>query len=148
MSAAGPGNPDFAAAVQSVERLSPELVRQADDVVRLYETTSARKVARLRWIQTAFFAGALGLLAVGFWMARRSIVKPLRRPLQRNSPPNPNAPGGKPIFATTPFYVIINKIWSFLSDAIKPIVELQVKLAKIGPRANHNGKTSNIHPWG
>jgi two-component system nitrate/nitrite sensor histidine kinase NarX len=79
MLATDPSNPDFAASVRAVERLSPELVQQADEVVRLYETTSAQKVARLRWIQTAFFAGALGLLAVGFWMTQRSIVKPLRR---------------------------------------------------------------------
>ncbi len=65
------------AASQRVEQLSPTLVQQADDVVRLYEAASNRKVARLRWIQVSFFGGALLLLSIGVWMTQRSILTPL-----------------------------------------------------------------------
>ncbi|MFQ5578228.1 MAG: ATP-binding protein, partial [Anaerolineae bacterium] len=73
------GSPGFAETAQAVEQLSPRLVQQADEVVRLYETASARKIARLRWIQGVFFAGALVLLAVGFWLTQKSVLAPLRR---------------------------------------------------------------------
>ncbi len=72
-----PGSPDFGAALQAVERLSPELLQQADQTVRLYESASSRKVTRLRWIQYGFAVGALVLLAVGVVVTHRSIVRPL-----------------------------------------------------------------------
>lgn len=73
------GRPDFTVTAQAVEHLSPRLVQEADEVVRLYETASTRKITRLRWIQGIFFASALGLLAVGFWVTQKSVLAPLRR---------------------------------------------------------------------
>jgi len=72
-----PASPDFKVAIQAVERLSPALVQKADDVVRMYEAASTQKTARLRWIQVAFFIGALALLAVGSVMTQKSVVSPL-----------------------------------------------------------------------
>ncbi|MFQ5857845.1 MAG: type IV pili methyl-accepting chemotaxis transducer N-terminal domain-containing protein [Anaerolineae bacterium] len=76
--AADPNSPDSMAAVQGVERLSPRLVQQADDVVRLYEAASTQKVARLRWIQIVFFASTLALLAMDSLLIQRFVVEPLR----------------------------------------------------------------------
>jgi len=56
---------------------SDELVQQADIVVRLYEATSTAKVNRLRVIQVVFLVFAMMLLAVGAWITRRSLLKPL-----------------------------------------------------------------------
>jgi two-component system nitrate/nitrite sensor histidine kinase NarX len=76
--AADPNSPGFTAAVQAVERLSSDLVQQADDVVRSYETDSARKVARLRWIQVTLFASVLALLAIDSLLVGKFVVGPLR----------------------------------------------------------------------
>ncbi len=61
-----------------LEHQSDALVQKADAVVRLYEAASTDKVKRLRTIQLTFLACALALLAVGAWMTRRSLLKPLR----------------------------------------------------------------------
>lgn len=60
------------------EGQSDALVQKADIVVRLYETTSTAKVNRLRAIQVTFFVCALVLLAIGAWLTRRSLLKPLQ----------------------------------------------------------------------
>jgi two-component system nitrate/nitrite sensor histidine kinase NarX len=72
-----PDSPDFITAFQAVEQLSPELVQQADEVVRLYETTATQKVTRLRWIQVAFFASILALLAIDSLLVQKFVVGPL-----------------------------------------------------------------------
>lgn len=56
---------------------SDDLVQKADSVVRLYEATSIAKVKRLLVIQIVFLVFAIMLLAVGAWMTRRSLLKPL-----------------------------------------------------------------------
>jgi two-component system nitrate/nitrite sensor histidine kinase NarX len=61
-----------------LEQQSDALVHKADVVVRLYEAASTAKVKRLRSIQLTFLACALALLAVGAWITRRSLLKPLR----------------------------------------------------------------------
>lgn len=66
------------AAVRAVERSSQELVAQADSAVRLYEAAASRKIARLRWVQAGFSAGALLLLLLGAALARRSVLDPLK----------------------------------------------------------------------
>ncbi|HNE05290.1 MAG TPA: type IV pili methyl-accepting chemotaxis transducer N-terminal domain-containing protein, partial [Anaerolineales bacterium] len=53
------------------------LVQKTDAVVRLYEAASIAKVNRLRLIQFVFLISALALLAVGAWITRRSLLKPL-----------------------------------------------------------------------
>lgn len=65
------------AAADVVEQVSPALVQQADEVVRLFEAESNRKVMRLRLIQSIFFGGALGLLLFGVWATYREILSPL-----------------------------------------------------------------------
>jgi two-component system nitrate/nitrite sensor histidine kinase NarX len=72
-----PESPNFVIAMQAVERLSPDLVQQADVVVRVYETASVQKVTLLRWVQVAFFASALVLLIVGLQITRKSVLNPL-----------------------------------------------------------------------
>ncbi|MBI1793257.1 MAG: type IV pili methyl-accepting chemotaxis transducer N-terminal domain-containing protein [Chloroflexi bacterium] len=61
----------------TLEKQSDNLVQEADAVVRLYEVTSTAKVNRLRFIQIVFLVFAIMLLAVGAWMTRRSLLKPL-----------------------------------------------------------------------
>ena len=61
-----------------IEEQSNDLVQKADAVVRLYEATSTAKVNRLRVIQILFFVFAMILLAVGAWITRRSLLKPLQ----------------------------------------------------------------------
>ncbi|MBL8076908.1 MAG: type IV pili methyl-accepting chemotaxis transducer N-terminal domain-containing protein [Anaerolineales bacterium] len=61
----------------TLEGQSDDLVQKADVVVRLYEATSTAKVNRLRIIQVVFLVVAMLLLAVGAWMTRRSLLKPL-----------------------------------------------------------------------
>lgn len=73
-----PDSPSFAAAIEAVERSSPELVQRVDHVVRMYEAASTQKVTRLRWIQAGFFASAVGLLVVGMVMIQRYVVRPLQ----------------------------------------------------------------------
>ncbi len=65
------------AAADVVEQLSPALVQQADEVVRLFEANSNRKVMRLRHIQIIFFGGALALLLFGVWATYHEILTPL-----------------------------------------------------------------------
>jgi two-component system nitrate/nitrite sensor histidine kinase NarX len=72
-----PGDPAFTAAVQSVERVFPDLLQHADAVVRQYEAAAVRKVTRVWWTQMAFFASALALLAVGILVTQSSVVQPL-----------------------------------------------------------------------
>jgi two-component system nitrate/nitrite sensor histidine kinase NarX len=75
--ALSPESPDFQAALEQVERLSPDLVQQSDLAVRLLERSAEQKVARLRWIQAIFLWSALLLLAVGAWMVRNDVARPL-----------------------------------------------------------------------
>lgn len=62
----------------SLEAQSDDLVQKADAVVHLYEATSTAKANRLRAIQIIFLACALILLAIGAWITRRSLLKPLQ----------------------------------------------------------------------
>ncbi len=78
ISATEPG-PEAEAAVHAIERLSPELLRQADEVVRRYETAAELKIVHLRRIQVAFLLTALAVLAAGFLLFHRSLVQPLHR---------------------------------------------------------------------
>lgn len=72
------GDPSFSVKLQAVEEKSSMLVERADEVVRLYEAAAIAKVNRLRAIQIGFFVSALILLAVGAWLTRRSLLKPLQ----------------------------------------------------------------------
>jgi two-component system nitrate/nitrite sensor histidine kinase NarX len=68
----------FTISVGAIERLSPDLLGQADAVVRMYEGLSEHKVARVRMIQVGFFASALALLSAGLIMIRKSVLRPLQ----------------------------------------------------------------------
>ena len=70
--------PDSILLQATLEEQSDDLVQKTDLVVRLYETDSTAKVNRLRFIQIAFLACALALLAAGAWITRRSLLKPLQ----------------------------------------------------------------------
>jgi two-component system nitrate/nitrite sensor histidine kinase NarX len=69
---------DSASLQATLESQSDTLVQKTDMVVRLYEATSTAKVNRLRAIQVTFLVCALALLAVGAWVTRRSLLKPLQ----------------------------------------------------------------------
>lgn len=75
--AGGTTRPEFEQALQAIHRLSPDLVQQADDVVRQFEFVAEQKVVRLRWIQAVFFVSALALLVAGAVITQRSVVQPL-----------------------------------------------------------------------
>ena len=75
---AAPDSPEFESAVASILTLSPQLAQQADDIVRLYETESQHGLARLRWIQFAFFLCSVGLLVFGVVIMRRAFIVPLQ----------------------------------------------------------------------
>lgn len=62
----------------NLETQSDDLAQKADVVVRLYEAASTAKVNRLRSIQVTFLVCALALLAIGAWLTRRSLLKPLQ----------------------------------------------------------------------
>jgi len=68
----------FSVKLQSVEEKSFALVERADEVVRLYEAEATAKVNRLRAIQVVFLVCALALLAVGAWLTRRLVLRPLQ----------------------------------------------------------------------
>ncbi len=69
---------DSASLQITLEEQSDDLVQRADAVVHLYETASTAKVNRLRVIQILFLVFAMMLLAVGAWIIRRSLLKPLQ----------------------------------------------------------------------
>jgi two-component system nitrate/nitrite sensor histidine kinase NarX len=71
------GSDAFLTALRTVESLTPELVNQSDEAVRLMESISTQKVNRLRWIQGIFLTCALGLLSAGAWMVKNSLIQPL-----------------------------------------------------------------------
>lgn len=75
---ASPGSLEFVSALEAVEGQSPLLIQKTDDVVRAFEAASAKKVARLRWIQASFFVSALALLITGSLAIRRLIINPLQ----------------------------------------------------------------------
>jgi two-component system nitrate/nitrite sensor histidine kinase NarX len=68
-----------AIAIHAVEDLAPSLMQQADEVVRQYEAAARHKLARLRWIQLAFLAGSLALLALDLLLVHKLVVRPLQR---------------------------------------------------------------------
>jgi two-component system nitrate/nitrite sensor histidine kinase NarX len=74
-----PTSSAFQAALLELESASPDLVQKSDAAVRLFESASTQKVARLRWVQAAFLAGALLLLAAGAWFVRGQVLLPLHR---------------------------------------------------------------------
>ena len=73
-----PGEPAFKQGLQQVEQLSPGLLSQTDQAVRLFEAEAARKVTRLRQVQMAFLVSDLFLLAAGIWVTRRTVLEPLK----------------------------------------------------------------------
>ena len=77
MQAVEPGSEAFTRAVHEIESLSPIILGEMDQAVRLYEATAVAKLARLRTIQVVFFVSAVGLLIAGYTLAQRTIVKPV-----------------------------------------------------------------------
>jgi two-component system nitrate/nitrite sensor histidine kinase NarX len=71
------GTVSFAQAVSEIESLTPVILEEIDQAVRMYETSAEQKVARLRAIQAIFFASAIALLLAGYFLTQRTIVKPI-----------------------------------------------------------------------
>ncbi len=74
-----PETSEFQAALQNVEISSPQLIQQMDDAVRQISQVSRQNLNRLKWVQAAFLAAALGLLAAGRWLTQRSLIAPLQK---------------------------------------------------------------------
>ena len=79
VAAGPPGSHELEARFRAIEGLAPELLQQADEVVRRYEAAATLKLGRVRAIQAAFFAGSLALLVGGLVLVHRAVVQPLRR---------------------------------------------------------------------
>lgn len=73
-----PGSPAGQRALEAALDLIPTAVRQADAVVRAFETDSTQKVRRLTEILAGFAAGAVGLLALSAFALRRWVLTPLQ----------------------------------------------------------------------
>jgi two-component system nitrate/nitrite sensor histidine kinase NarX len=71
------GNASFTQAVRKIESLTPIILEEIDQTVRLYEAAAELKLARLRTIQAIFLASAVGLLVAGYLLTQRTIVKPI-----------------------------------------------------------------------
>ena len=74
-----PQSSAFAQAVNKMERLSPVMLAQMDEAVRLYESESARDVAWVQFIQFSFLATAAVLLLVAFILSERWVLAPITR---------------------------------------------------------------------
>jgi len=74
---AEPESAAFIKAVGEIEALSPVILQEMDQAVRLYEAAAERKHARLRGIQAVFFVSAVGLLLAGYLLTQRTIVNPV-----------------------------------------------------------------------
>ena len=72
------GSPEFEASIQKLETQSPQLIEQADTLVRQYEALSTARLKQLRIIQMGFVGAALALLAAGALITRSSILAPLQ----------------------------------------------------------------------
>lgn len=74
---APPGSPDTFEATLRIEALSSLLATEIDTTVRLFKAVSDRRVAVLRAIQAAYFGCAVALLALGYWITRRTVIRPV-----------------------------------------------------------------------
>jgi two-component system nitrate/nitrite sensor histidine kinase NarX len=74
---ADPEDTAFAQAVRQMESLSPDILQEMDQVVRLFEAAAELKLVRLGAIQVLFFVSAVGLLIAGYLLTQRTIVNPL-----------------------------------------------------------------------
>jgi two-component system nitrate/nitrite sensor histidine kinase NarX len=74
---ADPESAVFASAVREIESLSPVILQEMDQVVRLCEAAAELKLVRLSTIQALFFVSAVGLLVAGYLLTQRTIVNPL-----------------------------------------------------------------------
>jgi len=71
------GGAAFTSAVREIESLSPVILQEMDQVVRLCEAAAELKLIRLSAIQATFFASAVGLLIAGYVLTQRTIVNPI-----------------------------------------------------------------------
>jgi two-component system, NarL family, nitrate/nitrite sensor histidine kinase NarX len=65
------------ATAREVGALAPDLVDQADRVVRAFEAVSQDKITQLHWFQIAFLLAGLALLGLGWWIVHVSVVRPI-----------------------------------------------------------------------
>ncbi len=72
-----PGSSQHLQAQARMEQLTPLLVSQADQAVRLYEALSLQKISRLRWLQMGFLLTALLLLTLGWLTTQTTVIQPL-----------------------------------------------------------------------
>ncbi len=74
---AKPHSAELAGAASTVLRLSPLILSQTDEAVRLYEADSARKVAQIQYLQIGFLAAAAALLIVTLLFTDRWVLAPV-----------------------------------------------------------------------
>ena len=66
-------------AVATVSRLSPVILSQMDEAVRMYEAEATREVERTQAIQIGFLAMAVALLVVALPLTERRVLGPIAR---------------------------------------------------------------------
>ena len=74
---AEPHSVELGEAAATVERLSPVILSQMNEAVRLYEVEASRKVARAQAIQIGFLGAAVALLIVAFVFSERRVLRPI-----------------------------------------------------------------------
>ncbi len=74
-----PQSTAFAGAVATVERLSPVMLSQMDEAVRLYEAEAERKVALAQDLQIGFLAAAVALVMAILALTARWVLAPIAR---------------------------------------------------------------------
>ncbi len=76
---ADPQNAGFVEAAAEVERLSPILLSQMDEAVRLYQTSAERSVRQVQTIQFAFLTAIAALLLAVSVLTEGRVLRPIAR---------------------------------------------------------------------
>jgi nitrate/nitrite-specific signal transduction histidine kinase len=73
-----PTNSNFTTAIRAAERLSPELLQEADEVVRQYQAAADDETIRLWWVEGALLIGAFILMGAAYLVTKITFLNPLR----------------------------------------------------------------------
>jgi two-component system nitrate/nitrite sensor histidine kinase NarX len=73
-----PTNSNFTTAIRAAERLSPELLQEADEVVRQYQAAADDETIRLWWVEGALLIGAFILMGAAYLVTKVTFLNPLR----------------------------------------------------------------------
>lgn len=74
-----PADPNFTAKIRAVERLSPKLSREIDQVILHCQAVAEQENTLFWWVEGAIFAGILIFVGASYQLSKNSILKPLRK---------------------------------------------------------------------